>query len=423
MRRALVQICTLAGVGFVLAAANSPGARAQATSPTPTATPANAAPAAWADTLKFSGHVEAGITGNPDGPSNNINFGHLFTDRANTPVMNQLLLTAERPIDPKAPGYDFGFRLQGMYGTDARYTHFFNEFDRVTHSPYQWDIVEANVQAHLPVLTAGGIDVKLGQYVTLEGAEVIDAAGNFFYSHSYIFNFGIPFKHTGVMTVTHINPLLDLYVGADTGVNASLFEQGDNNDAFAFHGGVGLNLLDGAVTVLATTHIGPENPEGTPGVRVNSALRYLNDITVTWKISDALTSITDINYIHDDGLHASGGGVAQYLTYTLNDWLSVGGRAEVWRDDNGVFVAAFPGSLDFVNAERGKPATVIGGGKTTYGALTVGLNIKPPVPKVFDGAVVRPEIRFDDALNGTKPFNAGTKSSQVTLAVDVIVPF
>src|SRR5258708_10726474 len=89
-----------------------------------------AAPANWSDTLKFWGHVDAGITGNPDDPSNGINFGHLFTDRANRPLLNQLLLTAERPLDPKAEGYDFGFKLQGLYGSDARYTHSFNLLDR-----------------------------------------------------------------------------------------------------------------------------------------------------------------------------------------------------------------------------------------------------------------------------------------------------
>src|ERR1700737_832850 len=125
-----------------------------------------AAPANWSDTLKFSGHIEAGITGNPDDPSNGINFGQLFTDRANRPLLNQILLTGERPLDPKATGYDFGFKLQGMYGSDARYTHFLNEFDRAIRDKNQFDIVEANLVAHLPLLTAGGIDVKLGQYST-----------------------------------------------------------------------------------------------------------------------------------------------------------------------------------------------------------------------------------------------------------------
>ena len=43
----------------------------------------------------------------------------------------------------------------------------------------------------------GGTDVKFGQYPTPLGDEVIDATGNTFYSHSYIFNYGLPFKHTG----------------------------------------------------------------------------------------------------------------------------------------------------------------------------------------------------------------------------------
>src|SRR5450755_19956 len=105
-------------------------------------------------------------------------------------------------------------------------------------------------------LTTGGVDVKVGQYVTLEGAEVINAPDNALYTHSYIFNFGIPFKHTGIMTTTHVNPMLDIYAGVDTGVNTTFgnhfncFNCGDNNTAAAFHGGIGLNLLDGALTVV-----------------------------------------------------------------------------------------------------------------------------------------------------------------------------
>jgi len=321
-----------------------------------------------------------------------------------------------------------------MYGSDARYTHFLGEFDQSISGRNQFDIVEAHALFHLPWLTAGGIDVKVGQYVTLEGAEVIYAPDNLLYTHSYIFNFGIPFKHTGVMTTTHVNPVLDIYLGIDTGVNTTFgnsfnnVNSGDNNRAVAFHGGIGLNLLNGALTILATTHIGPENPNVSAvvlaGVNPNRALRYLNDVTITWKANDKLTFITDLNYIRDDGFGATGGGVAQYVAYTVNDWLKIVGRGEIWRDNNGFFVAAFPGNLDFVKFEHGNPTAVaIGGGATTYGALTFGLNIKPPVPKEIDGLVIRPEIRYDTSLNGTTPFAAGTKSSQFTFGGDIIVPF
>lgn len=392
------------------------------------------APAAisWWDTFTITGHVAAGVTGNTAKPADGINFGHLFTDRANTLLLNQTVLTLQRPLDPKATGYDFGFKLQAMYGSDARYTHFLGEFDQSISSRNQIDIVEAYAAIHLPGFTEGGTDVKIGQYVTLEGAEVIYAPDNALYSHSYIFNFGIPFKHTGIMTTTHVNSVLDVYLGVDTGVNTTFGNRfnclscGDNNNAIAFHGGFGLNL--GALTVLATTHIGPENANVTAnvaaGINPNRALRYLNDVTAIWKVNDKLTLTTDVNYIRDDGFGATGGGVAQYFAYQLYDWLSIVGRGEIWRDANGFFVASFPGNLDFVKVARGDPTGVaISGGATTYGALTLGLNIKPPVAKQIEGLVIRPEIRYDTSMNGTTPFAAGTKKSQFTFGGDIIIPF
>ena len=392
----------------------APAQIAQSAQPAP-------APAAWQDTIKFSGQVEAGITGNPAGPRNDLNFGHLMTDRANDPLLNQLLLTAERPLDPKATGYDFGFKLQGMYGADARYTHFLGELDRTTSARNQWDVVEANATAHLPWLTDGGIDAKLGQYSTPLGSEVIDARGNFFYSHSYIFNFGLPFKHTGVLTTTHVNSMVDVWAGVDTGVNTSLGNLGDNNTAPAGLAGFGLNLLDGKVTVLALSHFGPENARSVP--EHNSAFRYLNDVMVVWKVNDKLTSTTELNYIRDDHFGATAKGIAQYLTYAINDQVSVGGRAEVYRDDDSFFVAAFPSNRDFVDAERGLTNTSFTGGRTTYGALTLGLNYKPAVPKPIEGFVIRPELRYDSSLNGTRPFDDGTGKHQFTAAADFVLPF
>lgn len=369
----------------------------------------------WWDDVKFYGHVEAGVTFNPDDPNNGLNFGHLFTDEANEFLLNQLLLTVERPLDSSG-GFDLGFKLQGMYGSDARYTHFLGEFDEAIDDRNQIDIVEAFLNLHLPVLTQGGVDVKVGQYVTLEGAEVIDAKGNYLYSHSYIFNFGIPFKHTGVLTTTHVSPTFDIYAGVDTGVNTT-FGEGDNNDAVAFHGGFGLKFLNGNLSILATTHIGPETPDN------DEDLRYLNDVTVIWKLGTKLTSITDLNFIRDDAADAEGYGVAQYFVYAVNDRLSAVIRGEIWRDDDAFFVAAFPGDLDFVHAQKGEPATVIGGGRTTYGAITAGLNIKPFSSKPLKDLVFRPEVRYDASLNDTTPFDDGTEEDQFTFGADVILPF
>jgi hypothetical protein len=387
--------------------------------------------------VTLGGAIEAGLSLNPAYPVDGLNFGQLFTDKANRPLFNQGVLTVQRPIDPTSPDYDLGFKFQFMYGTDARYTHFLGELDYSINATAQVDILEAFVALHTPWIFQGGIDIKGGQFVTLSGAEVIYAPDNLLYSHSYIFNFGIPLKHTGIMTVSHVTPWLDIHAGVTSGVNTALgYRVGDNNGAAAFHGGIGLNLFDGALTALATTHIGPEYPD-TPGTRAacncnpNTALRYLNDITVIWKATEALTFITDVNYIHDDAANASGYGVAQYAALAITDWLKLVGRAEVWRDNgdrnhNAFFVAAFPGRFDFVNVQWGFPSTAFVTVPTTYLALTGGFNITPKLPDglpFVKGLIVRPEIRYDRSLNNTTPFNGGTEHAQFTFGGDLIVKF
>jgi len=366
----------------------------------------------------ISGWIDGGITFNPDTPRDNQNFGRLFDDRANEPLLNQAVINFERVLAAQPGEFDWGFKAQFMFGSDARYIHSLGLLDSVMKtSLYQPDIVEAYVSLHLSLLTERGVDVKLGKWVTLEGAETIDPRTNVFYSHTYIFNFGIPFNHTGALFTVHTTNWLDLMAGVTRGVNTSVE---DNNDSPAFDGGVGLNLNEGKLVVSASTHIGPETPNN------NSALRYLNDITITWKIRDKLTSITDMNYARDDLANADGFGVAQYFTYAITDKVTAKIRGEIWRDDKGFFVAQFADPHDPVRALDGE-ATIdprtIGGGRTTYGALTVGLDIKPAVPKPLTGLTIRPELRVDHSLNGTRSFNDSKDQTLFTAAVDAIITF
>lgn len=421
--------------------------------------PAKPAPGFW-DTFTVSAVIEAGLIVNPDDPSNGLNFGSLYTDKANSLMLNQFLVTAARPIDPTSKDYDFGFKFQGMYGSDARYTHFLGELDYAIDSRYQLDVVEANLQAHLPWLPgilAGGIDAKVGQFVSLQGEETIDPTNNFFYSHSYIYNFGIAAKLTGAAFVAHVIPELDIYAGVNTGNNTGFGWPGDNNNAAGFEGGVGLTLLGGSLTALATTNIGAQNPATPLGDALcacypSDTLRYLNDLLVTWKATDKLTFVLEGNYAHDDtnafanGASAYGG--AGYVSYAINDWLKINGRAEVWRDNENFFVSStgVDGNFNFVNTEHGfynygqfpgfaagfPPAGTFAPAPTTYLELTAGLNITaPPIPNYFNvpsvawikSVVVRPEIRYDSSLNSTTPFNVGTKSSMVTFGGDILVKF
>jgi len=368
--------------------------------------------------VKFSAWIDAGITANPSTPDDNQNFGRFFDDRANEPVVNQITLNLERVLAPQAGELDWGFKLQLLFGTDARYIHSLGLFDHTMGSSiYQPDIPEAYLNLHFPLFTTGGLDLKLGKFATPVGYETIDPRSNPFYSHTYIFNFGVPFNHTGALFTLHASSSLDLLGGIDRGVNTSF---DDNNDSAGFLAGFGLNLRDGKVLLNGATHIGPETPDN------NRDLRYLSDIYLTWKITDKLSSVTELNYARDDGADADGYGGAQYLTYAINDKVSVKARAEVWRDGQGFFVASFADPHDPMRSLEGEavidPRTV-GGGRTTYGAITVGLDLKPGVAKPFQSLTLRPELRVDHSLNGSHPFNDSRDETSFTAGLDALLAF
>lgn len=367
--------------------------------------------------FKISGWIDSGATFNPDDPNDRQNFGRLFDDRSNEPMLNQVVVSFDRALAPEPGKFDWGFRAQFMYGSDARVIHSLGILDRTTDNILQPDVVEAYLLLHFPIFTEGGLDLKAGKFVTLEGAETIDPRTNFFYSHTYIFNFGIPFNHTGALATLHVNKALDLIGGVTRGVNIGT---DDNNDSLAFHGGLALTLNEGKFVVAASTHIGPETPHN------DHDLRYLNAITTTWKISDKLTSITDLNYALDEVIGAQAYGVAQYFTYAVNSWLSAGVRGEIFRDEDGFYVVSFADNRDAMRALRGNPTIdprTVGGGKTTYGAITAGVNIKPPMPKLLTGLTIRPEVRYDRALTDTRPFNDSRDRDMITFGLDAILTF
>jgi hypothetical protein len=282
------------------------------------ATKSSSSTPSWLDSLSIDGFLSGGVAVNFARPYNKINFGHLETDRANWPQFNQAILNVERPLDQKATGLDFGLGFIGMLGTDARYTQFLGQTEYLIHDRTQLSIVEANLQVHLPILTKGGVDVTIGQFMSYNGFEKLTSKDNVFYTRSYSSNFG-PFVDTGVMSIVHATDWLDLYAGIVSGVDTSIGWPGDNNNSPSIHAGFGLNLLDGDLSILAITHSGPENPNvkdpllvgwpdgvigGVPAAcacNPNNAWRMFNNLTATWNVTENLSFTSDISYFRESG--------------------------------------------------------------------------------------------------------------------------
>lgn len=400
-----------------------PGNPATAPAEKPYVAPANFGE--WASSIKLSLQGEGGIVVNTQDPNSHRNFGQLFTDNSNRPTLNQILGTVSRDVDPKATSIDVGFKLQLAYGSDSRITHTLGVFDQLIHDRNQLDVPEASISVRFPNVFANGLDVKAGIYPTPLGVELIDPKTNAFYSHSYIFNYGLPFKHTGVLATAHVSDLVDIYGGIDSGTNTAIgYGTGDNNNRPGGIAGIGLNMNGGKLVLLALTHIGPEDSKrNTPFA--NSALRYYNDVSLVWKTTETLTLTTEVNYVKEEGFRAEAYGIAQYASYTLSDTITLNGRGEVFRDNNNFFVSNPRGSLDYANGQRGTLANFLTASKpTTYGELTAGLTYKPAgMPAQLATLLVRPELRYDRALNNSRAFNDGKDRGAFTLATDVVLGF
>lgn len=401
--RAIALLCAIVALAEVPAARADPGEDNR-----PTGTPA----------VRVMGNLETGITIQPDARAQQLNFGQITTDRAGAPLLNQMLLTIDRPIDPAAGRAELGFRVTLLYGSDARFTRLTGQFGGAVLGRTAFDALETDVQAHLPVGPSASIDIKLGQYVSPVGFEIVAAADTLLYSHGYILSFSVPIKHAGLLTVSHIGPHLDIYAGVDAGSGASI--ERDNNRAPAVLTGFGLTFA--RVMVVALAHIGPELPGTTPGVRPDSDLRYYTDAYATWHVTDRLMAVTEVNYVRDNGLRAEAGGVAQYFTYMVRRHTRLAARAEIWRDGSGAFVAAFPRTNDAYDLLLGRPNSAIPGPPATYSEVTLGLTQAAFGIGPLHELRLRPELRYDRALAG-RPFDQGRHIDQFTFGLDIVVPF
>jgi hypothetical protein len=250
--------------------------------------------------VEYNAQFEGGLQGNATNPRDGQNIGELSTDRSNTPEFNQALFSVQKTIDPKAKDYAFGFTVQGLFGSDERYNHVLGLGTSFIKGRNQLGLFNAYVAAHLPCLFDCGIDIKLGVLSSVEGLETTDPSTTRFYSHSYIWTYALDVLHTGLVTTTHVNSTLDVYLGIDAG-NLTAFGKGDNNAVPAGLAGFGLNgLLDNKLIILALSHIGSENPEcggvnganNPPGLptncdpTANKDTRFYNAVDVTYKFND-----------------------------------------------------------------------------------------------------------------------------------------
>ena len=330
----------------------------------------------------------------------------LFNSRKHDLQVQQAWLYAEKAIDT-TDGFDFGGRVDYLYGTDAPDTQAFGIAN--SHWDNQWD--NGTDYGHaLPQVYGevgyGDFTAKIGHFYTLIGYEVVAAPDNFFYSHAYTMYNSEPFTHTGALITYSMTEDIDIFGGYVLGWDSG-FE--DNGDAVLAGSSV---QLTGDINYTSTLVAGRFSDGGSDGTENGFMHSAVASIQLTEDISYILQS--DLLDTED----ASGAtvrktfGVNQYLVKQLSDCFGLGARFEWWNVDSA--------SQGFYQNN----VPVAQGDYDVY-AMTLGMNMRPHSNIVF-----RPEIRWDWvdanrnelAVAGINLLEDNAKR-QTTFGIDTIISF
>lgn len=384
------------------------------------------------DAVKVFGWIQNSYTGNANGrPKSGANFGVNPNDQANAWQLNQVYIIVENPIE-QGDKTNFGFRVDNVFGRDWIFDYNQGMFNDAFSLSLQggYDMPQLYGEAHFPILTEGGIDVKGGKFYSIVGYEQVPAVSRPLLSVPYMFNYGQPFTHVGVLTTLHLTSRVNLYNGSINGWDRWI----NQRYLWGYIGGFSWTSKD-AKTTLATTSIwGPNQfPDflpahqqlyldgyvnipslaglPNPGYARNTRTIFTSVGTHEW--SKKLTQVIETDQAWElsiPGL-ASGGRNGAPRTAT---WFSFGNwflyefspkftgvwRSEIFWDPQGSRLA------NMVNGQ------FVG---DRYHEITLG-GIWKPNPNLW----IRPEARYD-WTQFHKAYNDGTRKSQLTLAFDVVL--
>jgi hypothetical protein len=336
------------------------------------------------DGVEVGGWVQLGYSSRPTA------FNDSNQDKS--VLLNQGWIYLDKAAESECGEWAWGYHADFIYGADATNTQSFG------NNPGQFDLDPGFQHGTreawaIPQLYAeisnGDWTVKGGHFYTLHGYEVVQATGNFFYTHAYTMNYAEPFTHTGILVTHAVSEDTEFYGGWTLGFDTGFDQTAGGSN---FIGGYSTSLTDdlSLTQILSFGNFGTNfvSPISNvaPNERGSFALSTVFDYQVTNKL----------NYVFHSDILKTGVydtfGVNQYLLYQIDDCVAAGTRFEWWKADG-----------------------------ASVNALTLGLNVKPHA-----NVTIRPEWRYDWSPGGNT--NSGIQSGTVnqsnsTFAIDAVITF
>lgn len=347
--------------------------------------------------IGLSGYLDSIYGHNFNRPDTRTNRARVFDRHPNSLNLNATELVVQKPVSAEER---IGFRTDLFFGNDSEVI----TSTGLGSTSDEFDLQQAFVEVLVPTSNVvpglNDIDLKVGKFVTMNGAEVIESKDNWNSSRSLLFGYAIPFTHTGVRGTYTFNNGWDAALGVVNGWDVT----DDNNNAKTIESHFGFNAIplagDSSLTVALQGYFGPEQSGS------DSNWRKLFDMVAIYKTPwKPLTLMYNLDYASEENLiqsstdsDANWYGHALYARYDIHDQWSLSWRGEYFNDTDGFRVLS------------GTPAD--------FWEWTATLEYRP-----WKNLITRLEYRYDESDRRLFFDRGGFSGRQSTLSGEVMFIF
>jgi hypothetical protein len=301
----------------------------------PAAASAAQAPAASEPSIELGGLVDAYYDWYSTKPSGNAPLRNFDTKH------NQFSFAMVELWAAKTPTADSrtGFNLKLNFGPAT--SEFIHSVD-----PGGVGILQNVQQAYVSYL-AGKVQFDVGEFVTHNGSEVIEAKDDWNYSRGLLFSWAIPYYHAGVRLTYPANDKVTLAGGVVNGWN----NVGENNTGKTVWGQIILKPTS-AFTFIENYTGGPEQAGN------NGDWRHLSDTQAMFTVSPMVSLMGNYDYGRDKlaGADVHWQGVAGYVKFQPTKVVAIIPRAEYYDDADGFTTGVAQKAKEFTLTLELKPA-------------------------------------------------------------------
>ena len=248
------------------------------------------------------------------------------------------------------------------------------------------EIMEANIDLRVPV--GNGLNLKVGYFTTVVGAETYNYNANAFYSRSWGFAVE-PTHHTGILASYQVSDDLSVRVGVGNDAANQAVNNRQASESTLFMGSLEYTLPDSLGPLGgASLYYGVVSGAGADAAETDN--HYVS-LDVPLPV-EGLTYKLAVDWVDSD-VGADSSVIGHYLSYAVNDKVTINARIEMGNiNDADGGTAWADGNIDGLES------------------WTLGVDYK-----LWENVTSRIEWRVDDADNIT--------DDQETLAVNIIYTF